>query len=534
MMFCVGLLFASIIMGLVEYFGDIAKEEERRRKERCLESFRELFNIVPQLLCENSIVSQVRLLNMRHLWSLEHILENVDFGATLSERILACGISEGEMQALKECYEDVLDNPAATETSDAVAEHINRLVDLRESAGLSFNVYDFLWNVTLLRGELDIRSFEIWRGVYFHDVPVQYVCVATAAKIVSLSLPLPSVEKLVIECLLDSNWFRIGQPSIPFDAVEILTRRIYDEKIQTHESDETALNRVARLTGQEAEVRRNIYRGLWNVARMNGEPTFKQKWFLREACVRMEMPVALFNENHLRVHGTFAMFSLAARMAKIDGNASPLKVDVASRLFDLLEIPEGEREPFKTAFNQTVHSPEGQEKIFEDANSVAQAKESFDEDTRGTLYGLLWDIACADGVLTVNEKATLQQLCGKLSIPNKLFDENYASHKYLVTEEASQESGQSWQQSSRSRREDGRRTSDAPRDDTLMKAYATLGCASNATERELREAYHKSAKLYHEDILRSSGASEDTIAFARQKMRLLNEAWERICKARGI
>ena len=55
MMFCVGLLFASIIMGLVEYFGDIAKEEERRRKERCLESFRELFNIVPQLLCENSI-----------------------------------------------------------------------------------------------------------------------------------------------------------------------------------------------------------------------------------------------------------------------------------------------------------------------------------------------------------------------------------------------------------------------------------------------------------------------------------------------
>ncbi len=70
------------------------------------------------------------------------------------------------------------------------------------------------------------------------------------------------------------------------------------------------------------------------------------------------------------------------------------------------------------------------------------------------------------------------------------------------------------------------------REETLESAYAVLEVNPDATDEELKKAYRKMAVKYHPDKVAYLG--EEIRASANEKFQKLNQAWEKIKKARGI
>ncbi len=68
--------------------------------------------------------------------------------------------------------------------------------------------------------------------------------------------------------------------------------------------------------------------------------------------------------------------------------------------------------------------------------------------------------------------------------------------------------------------------------DSLDDAYAVLGISSSATDDEVKAAYRKKALEHHPDRVAKLG--EDVRKSAEQKFQEINEAKDRIYKARGL
>ena len=66
----------------------------------------------------------------------------------------------------------------------------------------------------------------------------------------------------------------------------------------------------------------------------------------------------------------------------------------------------------------------------------------------------------------------------------------------------------------------------APRENLIKKYTQVLGVSENASLAEVKKAYRKLVKEYHPDKLAASGMPDDYIAFANQKIREINEAYE--------
>ena len=212
----------------------------------------------------------------------------------------------------------------------------------------------------------------------------------------------------------------------------------------------------------------------------------------------------------------FCLFSVAAKLAKADGIVDESEVRVVEQLFTRYNIPVARREQYKKAFNQAVQRPSG---IYADADFISS--NATEPEACVFFYELLWDVACADGILSPEEKDILRAICQNLKLPSSYFDINYRRREGTFTEGTKQRTyRQEYSGNSMS--------------SSLSRAYALLGCSPTVTDEEVRSVYRKAAKAYHPDILRANNVPEDLIAIANEKMVRLNEAWAIVCRARGI
>lgn len=62
--------------------------------------------------------------------------------------------------------------------------------------------------------------------------------------------------------------------------------------------------------------------------------------------------------------------------------------------------------------------------------------------------------------------------------------------------------------------------------------YALLGVAKDATEVQLREAYHRKVQETHPDKLSNLGLSPELVKYAHERMSRINEAYNKIRMAR--
>lgn len=211
-----------------------------------------------------------------------------------------------------------------------------------------------------------------------------------------------------------------------------------------------------------------------------------------------------------------AVAAMLAKMAKADGHVDSTEIAAAEKAFRRLGLRGQKREycirVFRTAKDDS-HS------IYEYASSFAQAEP--DSDLRAVLYDILWDMACADGVLSEEEDAILRQIVQYLHVPSALYT---LQHTRRIRS--------SGHRSYRSSSDDSYHGTSSR--SSLDDAYEILGVKSVATNDELKKAYREKAKKFHPDMLRAQGLSPSLIKKANDQMARINAAWDEIRKARNI
>ena len=226
------------------------------------------------------------------------------------------------------------------------------------------------------------------------------------------------------------------------------------------------------------------------------------------------------------------LFGMFAKMAKSDRKVDAWEVHAAEKAFDRFPRAAARRKFCVRVFNEARNSRISLAKMaWEFANKWATPEECL------AAYEVLWDIACATGVLKPPHKANLEFICRFLNLPKEYFGIFYRRRAGTFRE---------WsQQDERKASEDARRRESARRSESdrkqpprrvspLQAEYDLLGCQADATDEAARRAYRMAAKTYHPDILRASGMSEAEVKKAGVMMAKVNAAWEKIRKERGI
>ena len=260
-----------------------------------------------------------------------------------------------------------------------------------------------------------------------------------------------------------------------------------------------------------------------------GSESWAQKRMEQEARARMNARQEQKQARTSRARSSFqnevlfltAVGAMLAKLAKADGRVDESEIAAGERAFERLGLTPEKRAFVIRAFRAA--KLDGRT-IFEYAASFTAATPA--RAMRELIYDILWDLACADGVLTLEERQILEMITVSLGIRVSLFQEEYQRRRGTFREGGS---------SRRGYREERRRTSSAS-DDASSKGdpYWLLGCARTASDDEVRRAYRAQAKKYHPDLLRAQGLPEELVKRANDRMVRINAAWEEIKRARGL
>jgi len=191
-----------------------------------------------------------------------------------------------------------------------------------------------------------------------------------------------------------------------------------------------------------------------------------------------------------------SLASLAAKMAKADGVVTKDEI----RAFDhFLQIELGlsfeERRTVAGVFNEAKDSPE-------DAVAIARQFRSligFQRDVLQMMIQLLFRIALADGELHRDEESFIQRIASVFQMSTA----EYQQIKALYIKQTDH-------------------------------AYSILGISRGASDDEVKKAYRKLVREYHPDRMQAKGVPEDFMKIANEKMTEINQAYDQICKERGI
>ena len=235
------------------------------------------------------------------------------------------------------------------------------------------------------------------------------------------------------------------------------------------------------------------------------------------------------------------LFGILAKMAKVDGKVDAWEAHAAEGAFARFPRAMARRKFCVSVFNS---SKNGRTPLH--ALAAEFDKEWASPEDCLAVYELLWDIACAKGVLKPSHKNALRDLCVPLGLPPNYFTFFYrrrsTSFREVEEEEASREnSTHKSRKSTRQKRgtEQGKRSEQyrsppPPPKTPLQEAYELLGCRSSDPNDVLRRAYRVAAKRYHPDLMRARGCSERQVREVSEMMSRINAAWEAICAERKL
>ena len=191
-----------------------------------------------------------------------------------------------------------------------------------------------------------------------------------------------------------------------------------------------------------------------------------------------------------------SLASLAAKMAKADGVVTSEEVKAFDRFIrEDINLDIQERKIVAQLFNEAKSSPVSAAQIAVQFKSLI----GFQPHVMQMLLQLLFQISMADGKFHPAEERFIKDVAGVFGLSQVEYDQIKAM---FIKGNGS--------------------------------VYQVLGISPDVSDKELKSVYRKLVIQYHPDKLIAKGMPEDFIKNANQKMAEINNAYDIICKERGI
>lgn len=190
---------------------------------------------------------------------------------------------------------------------------------------------------------------------------------------------------------------------------------------------------------------------------------------------------------------TIGVIALGAKMARVDGEVSEAEI-AAFRTF--FHVPPGEEANVERFFNLAKRDAAGFETY---ARQVAALFPDAPEVLEGVIEGL-FDIAKADGHIDAAEADYLVKVARIFGLESSRFERAKAAALGVVE----------------------------------CEACTILGIDPLATDEQIREAWLRLVRANHPDRLIAQGLPEEAIAVATRKLALINDAYDRLRRERGL
>ena len=215
-------------------------------------------------------------------------------------------------------------------------------------------------------------------------------------------------------------------------------------------------------------------------------------------CHKHFLAVYNIDEDEINNYLYLTLLGVTAKIAKIDGRVSKNEAQLIKEFLDgLCETP-NERELAKEFYKKAKDDDKPLKYYAELLYS--QFVNDKTAEHRENIYSFLFQLASADGGLEEVEKDALLELLEILkldrSIYQNLYDQFVGDYK------------------------------------SLDEYYKILECDKDATDAEIKRAYHQKVAQYHPDRLAAKDLPEPFIKFANEQMNLIREAYENIMASR--
>jgi len=190
---------------------------------------------------------------------------------------------------------------------------------------------------------------------------------------------------------------------------------------------------------------------------------------------------------------TVGVIALGAKMARVDGEVTGREVEAFRSFF---HVPQAEEKNVERFFNLAKRDSAGFETY---ARQVAALFPDAPEILESVLEGL-FDIAKADGKIGAAEAEYLAKVANIFGLSSARFDRARA----------------------------------AALGEMECEACVVLGIDPLATDEQIREAWIRQVKAHHPDRLMAQGLPEEAIKVANRKLALINDAYTRLRRERGL
>src|ERR1041384_7574782 len=190
---------------------------------------------------------------------------------------------------------------------------------------------------------------------------------------------------------------------------------------------------------------------------------------------------------------TIGVIALGAKMAGVDGEVSENEV---TAFRDFFHVPPGEEPNVERFFNLAKRDVAGFETY---ARQLAALFPDAPEILENVLEGL-FGIAKADGPIHGAQAAYLAEVSSLFGLSSARFERAKAAALGVVE----------------------------------CEPCTILGIDPLATDEQIREAWLRQVKANHPDKLMAQGLPEEAIAMATRKLALINDAYDRLRRERGL
>ena len=190
---------------------------------------------------------------------------------------------------------------------------------------------------------------------------------------------------------------------------------------------------------------------------------------------------------------TIGVIALGAKMARVDGEVTRDEVEAFRSFF---QVPPGEGKNVERFFDLAKRDAAGFETY---ARQVAALFPDAPEILESVLEGL-FSIAKADGKIAAAEAEYLAQVARIFGLDSNRFERAKAAALGVVE----------------------------------CEACVILGIDPLATDEQIREAWLRLVRANHPDRLIAQGLPEEAIAVATRKLAMINDAYDRLRRERGL